>query len=161
MASLLVVVTLAQALVLTLGVLTAELVEGWTHVPLGEAHAQALGAAVGLAFLCVTAALGIAHDLASAAVVRRRVGGLRALAAGTRALWCAPASLGWSWAWRTTAALALVAAGGRVADRLGGRAGVSLLFLALAHQAVILSRVSLRASWLAAALRRLPASSQP
>jgi hypothetical protein len=40
-----------------------------------------------------------------------------------------------------------------LADRIGGRGGVALVVLAALHQSVILSRVALRASWLAKAMR--------
>jgi hypothetical protein len=36
---------------------------------------------------------------------------------------------------------------------MGGRGGLTLLLLALLHQAVVVARVSLRASWLGLALR--------
>jgi hypothetical protein len=155
MTLLLVVATVAQASALGAGVFVGELAEGWTQTGLGEAHAQELGAALGLPFLALATAIGVTHDLACAAVVCRAIGGMRALVVAATEFFAAPVSLGWSWAWRAMASLALVVAVGKVADRLGGLGGLALLVLALLHQMVVLGRVALRASWLAAALRRL------
>jgi hypothetical protein len=43
--------------------------------------------------------------------------------------------------------------GSLVADRVGGRGGFALFFLFVIHQLAIGTRVALRASWLARALR--------
>jgi len=99
--------------------------------------------------------MGVTHDLARAAVVRRSAGGARALVAGAAAFRADPVSLGWSWAWRATASMAPVVLVGALADRLGGHGGATLVLLALLHQGVVFGRVALRASWLAVALRRL------
>jgi hypothetical protein len=105
------------------------------------------------AFVLVAAVFGIGRDLCSAAVIRFHVSGGRGLALGTRTLRLAPVSLGWSWAWRSLASLATLAVGAWVADRLGGRGGMPLFVLLVIHQSVVGSRVALRASWLARALR--------
>ena len=153
---LLVVMTTAQALAVGAGIFAGELAEGWTHTGLGEAHAQELGLALGLPFLVLVIAIGVTHDLARAAVVRGARGGMRALAVGATEFGAAPVSLGWSWAWRALAALAPVIVVGVVAGRLGGQGGIALAIVAILHQGVVLGRVALRASWLAAALRRVP-----
>ena len=78
---------------------------------------------------------------------------MSALALGARALRRAPIAVGWSWTWRAVASLAPVVAVALLADRIGGRGGIALLVLAVLHQCVVLSRVALRASWLAKAMR--------
>jgi hypothetical protein len=150
---LLLVTGLAEGLVVGAGAGLSHLTESWAHPGMGEARAQQLEGAVLLVCLLLASCVGVVHDLARAAVVRFRVRGLRALALGARTFRLAPASLWWSWAWRWAASLAPVMAAALVASRLGGRGGVALFFLALLHQAVVLGRVALRASWLAKALR--------
>jgi hypothetical protein len=150
---LLVLAALAEGAVIVAGAALGYGLESWTHASAGEARAQQIEGLVLLVFLGLASALGVVHDLARAAVVRFRVRGLRALALGARTFRLAPLSLWWSWAWRAVAALAPVLAVGAVAGRLGGRGGFALVFLAVLHQAVVLARVALRASWLARALR--------
>jgi hypothetical protein len=153
MVLLLVLAALAEGLVLGAGAAVGYGVESWTHASAGEARAQQIQGLVLLVFLGLASAIGVVHDLARAAVVRFKVRGLRAVALGARTFRVAPLSLWWSWAWRAAAALAPVLAVGAVAGRLGGRGGFALVFLAVLHQAVVLARVALRASWLARALR--------
>src|SRR5260221_8918144 len=93
------------------------------------------------------------HDLARRAVVRFRLSAFRALALATRSFRRTPASLCWSWGWRALVSLAPVAAAAALAEGIGGRGGIALVVLALVHQAVVLARVALRASWLARAVR--------
>jgi hypothetical protein len=150
---LLAVVTAAQAAVLGVGVALGDGVVSWSSSALGEPRGQRLGVAVGLVFLTGASCLGVVHDLARAAVVCSRASGLGALVLGARAFTQAPVPLWWSWAWRALASLVPVVAVALVATRIGGRGGVALSLVALLHQAVILSRVALRASWLARALR--------
>lgn len=135
------------------GVAAFDLIAAWTHEAMGEARAQALGAAVGLAFLVPLSVLGVVHDLARAAVVRFRIAGLRALLVAAATFRRAPRALWWSWAWRALAALAPPLLVALAAGRVGGRGGATLVMLALLHQAAIVARVALRASWLAKCLR--------
>jgi hypothetical protein len=155
MTLLLFVMTAGQALALGAGAFAGELAEGWTLTGLGEARAQQLGLALGSPFLVLAVAIGVTHDLARAAVVRGASGGMRALVLGVAEFGAAPVSLGWSWGWRAAGALVPVIVVGAVAGRLGARGGAALVLLALLHQGVVLGRVALRASWLAAALRRV------
>jgi hypothetical protein len=150
---LLVLAGLAQGIVVVAGALLGNGVETGTHAGMGEARAQQIEGLVLLVFLGLASAVGVVHDLARAAVVRFKVRGLRALALGARTFRLTPVSLWWSWAWRALASVAPVLAVGVVAGRLGGRGGFALVFLAVLHQAVVLARVALRASWLATALR--------
>jgi hypothetical protein len=153
MVLLLALVTFLQALVVGAGAVLASGVEGWVTASAGESRAQQIEGLVLLVFVGLASGLGVAHDLARAAVVRFRVGGLRAFALGAKTLRLYPLSLWWSWAWRALASVAPVFAVGAVAGRIGGKGGFDLVFLALMHQAVVFVRVALRQSWLARALR--------
>jgi hypothetical protein len=159
-ASLLIVVSVAQGAVVAMALLVGEAAQALGHTTLGEARAQQLGVGVGLAVLLFAGALGVIHDLARAAVVRFEVSGMRALAVGASTARATPIAVAWAWAWRALAALAPVVIGGVVADRIGGRGGAALAGLAALHQAVVLTRVALRASWLAKALRVVRAPHQ-
>jgi hypothetical protein len=153
MALLLVVAGLVQGLVVSGGLLLASAVGGWANAGMGEARAQQLAGVVGLIALALGSCVGVMHDLARAAVIRFKVKGLRALGLGVRTLRLSPASLWWSWAWRSLASLAPVLAVAGLAGHLGGRGGLALALLFLLHQAVVAARVALRASWLARAVR--------
>jgi hypothetical protein len=157
---LLLAVTLAQGLVAAAAFLLGQLVEAWTHRALGEAHAQALGIAVGAALIPCVVVLGVLHDLARAAVVRLGLRPFQALVAGAEILRAAPRTLTWSWGWRALAAAAPVFAVAALADRTGGRGGFALFVLAALHQMVVLARVALRASWLAKSLRSVEGASR-
>ena len=158
MALLLVLASVAQGIVAAFGFAAGSVVEAWAHPGLGEARAQQIQALVLLLFLAATAAIGVAHDLSRAAVVRFKVSGGRALILGVRTFRLAPLALGWSWGWRALASLAPIVAAAWAADRVGSRAGGALFVLFVLHQAVILARVALRASWLARALRAVDAA---
>jgi hypothetical protein len=155
---LLVVVSVAQAVAAGIGVAVGAAVEGWAHAGFGEARAQRIGIAAGLVFVALVSGLGVVHDLARAAVVRSRVSWLRALVLGARTFGRSPLPLWWSWAWRALISLAPVLAVAAVATRIGGRGGATLLLLALLHQAVVVSRVAVRTSWLAETLRSVECS---
>jgi len=144
---------LVQALMLGLGAGLAHLVERGAHGGMGEARAEQIEGVVLLVVVALVSAVGVAHDLGRAAIVRFDVRGLRAFGLGLRTLRRSPVALWWSWAWRAFAGVTLIVIGGVMASRLGGRGGLALLVLALLHQAVVVSRVALRASWLARALR--------
>ena len=150
---LLVVVGVAQGLVVAAAILIGEAAEGLGHAGLGEARAEELGIGVGSIIVLSAVALGVVHDLARAAVVRFDVSGMRALAVGVRTARMAPIAVAWAWSWRALAAVAPILGVAAVADRIGGRGGFALVGLAALHQCVVLSRVALRASWLARALR--------
>jgi hypothetical protein len=149
---------LVQATVLGLGVGLGMLAELSAHGGLGEARAQQIEGFVLLLVVAAASAVGVAGDLGRAAIVRFEVRGLRAFVLGMRTLRRSPAPLWWSWAWRAFAGIVLIVIGGVVAGRLGGRGGLALIVLALLHQAVVVSRIALRASWLARALRAVDAT---
>jgi hypothetical protein len=152
-AVLLVVLSTVQAALLALGAGAANLAQSWAMPGMGEARAQQLQVLVLAAFVGGASVVGVVHDLARGAVVRFKVSGLRALVLGTRTFRRSPGRLWWAWAWRSAAAAAPIALAAQVAGRLGGRGGFALALLAVLHQAVILSRVALRASWLGHGLR--------
>jgi hypothetical protein len=153
LALLLVAVSVAEAAAVGGAVVAAETTEAATHLWLGEVRSQLVGGAVGAMVIALACAIGVVHDLARAAVVRFQLGGLRAWVIGFRVFRAAPISLGWSWAWRSLVSLAPIAVVGLLADRIGWRGGIALGLLAVMHQAVVLARIALRASWLAKALR--------
>jgi len=152
-AVLLVAFGVLQGIVVGAGAGVARWAEHMAHPSMGEAHAELLEGAVGLLFVVGASVLGVVHDMARAAVVRFQVSGLRGFALGARAFRSAPVRLWWSWAWRTGAAAAPVAAAAAAASAMGGRGGAALALLALLHQAVVASRIALRASWLGVPLR--------
>lgn len=165
LATLLALSIVVSVIVLTLGGILASLVEGGLTASLGDARRFTLRVVVFALFAAIAAVLGVVVDLARAAVVRE-VG--LAHAAGTsaagwtimlRALRSAMvtartrlgrATLGWTG--RATVGIALVAIGYVAASALGGRGGAALGGLFVIHQAVVLGRVALRASWMARAL---------
>jgi hypothetical protein len=153
MTVLLVVVGLLQALVAVAAWLLGYGVASWAHAGLGEARAQQLAVASALPWLAFSSAIGVAHDLARAAIVRFKARGLWAVSVGIRAFRSAPLALWWSWAWRALGSAPALIAAALVAERLGGRGGFALVVLTVLHQSVAVVRVALRASWYAKALR--------
>ena len=150
---LMLLVTFVEVIFVLIAVLAAEGLSGALAPRLGDARAEQLGLAVLLLFLGCACVVGVVHDLARAAVVRFRVGSMRALRLAGNALRQTPTNAVWSWTWRTSAGLVPLVIGAAVAAKLGGRGGGALLGLMIIHQLVILTRVALRASWLAKALR--------
>ncbi len=150
-----VVFSVAEGLTLGLGVGLGELVRIWTQAGLGDVRAQRIGISVGVIFALLASGLAVVHDLARAVVVCVRAPAPRAIGLGARAFGAAPLPLWWSWAWRWVASLVPVSAVAVLTGQVGGRGGAALALVAMMHQSVIVSRVSLRASWLARALRAM------
>jgi len=119
----------------------------------GDFRADQFGIAVAAVLLLLPCFVGILHDMARTAVVRFQVKALRAVALAWQAMVLHPFRDCWSYLWRAGASLALIALGAQVASRLGGRPGAALVALFVMHQLIVASRVALRASWLAKALR--------
>lgn len=155
---LLVLATIAEIIAAAVAIFAGTKLASSLEPTLGDARADQLGAVLALILLVGTAALGVIHDLSRAAVVRFRQRTLGALRMGAKAFARSPARLLWSWAWRAGAALLPIAAVSAISTRLGGRSGVALAALFALHQAVILSRVAFRASWLARAMRAMDAT---
>ena len=120
---------------------------------MGEARADQLGWLVTLLLFLVVLAVGVLHDLARASVVRFRVGALKACALAWNTFRMHPVSLFGSWGWRACAGLVPIVAASMVTDRIGLRTGGSVVAIFVLHQLVVVTRVALRASWLASALR--------
>jgi hypothetical protein len=157
---LLLVFALADGLLLGVGCAVALAAAIWTHRSLGEAHSQQLAVGVGALFVLAAMALHVIHDLSRAFLVYAGGRALGAIEAAARTFRRAPLALGFAWAWRASTALAVVLAGAVLATHIGGRGGFTFALLALADQTIVLARASLRASWLARALRAA-ADAQP
>jgi hypothetical protein len=154
---LLVLGALLQGALLALAVGAGQKLSAARAAAAGDRNADELGLALSGMLLVPVAATGVVHDLARAAVVRYRIGAFDALRIGLKTFAATPLSLAWSWAWRALVALVPVLAAAAVAARLGGRGGGALVALFGVHQAVLLARAALRASWLARALRAVDA----
>jgi hypothetical protein len=159
---LLLVVTAAQAAVIGLGLGAAAAAQSLAEEALGVARSEKLGVAIAVVFVVVASGVGVLHDLARAAVIRKRTSWLRAFSLGARTFAHAPLPLWWSWAWRTLGSIAPVLVVGGVSAAVDSRRGLPLVLIAVLHQTVIVARASLHASWWAETLRsldRLPSSS--
>ncbi len=158
---LLLVMAVVQGLVALGGVLATGAVASSCTSSMGEARAQQLGGIVAAVFVLVVAMAGVVHDLARTAAVRFEIGPFAALRIALRTWQRGPFRVTWSWCWRVIVAWLPIMMGAFVAHRLGGRGGGPLFAVLAVHQLVILSRVALRASWLAKALRMVDARESP
>ena len=120
---------------------------------LGDARAQQIAWLTAIAIASIAAWIGVAHDLARVGAIRFRVRTIRALRFALNTMARGWLLLLWAWGWRAIASWVPVVIGALVAAKLGGRGGAALVALFAVHQLVTVSRVALRASWLAAALR--------
>jgi hypothetical protein len=145
-----------EIVLLALAFIMGGAIGGWLASTLGDSRAEQIGWAATVLLAAFAAAVGVAHDLARAAVVRLRITALEAARLGLTTLRRrAPHVLMFAWGWRTLAGWALVGIGSLFAEWLGGRGGFALLVLTVIHQGIALSRVGLRASWLARGMRAL------
>ncbi len=122
---------------------------------IGQANAAFAGVAVFALGVVVVIIVSLLRDLASAAMIAYEPGLFAAWRMGARALTVRPFAVVGAWLWRSVLGLAAVLAAGVLASRIGGKAGLFLIALALTHQAALAWKVSWRASWLAAAMRSL------
>jgi hypothetical protein len=165
LAGLLVLGSVAAIVVLAVGGAASSAVDHGFADRLGDARSFTLRLVTFALFVAVAALVGVVVDLARAAVARdvglaeekgttapgwtTMLRGLRtAFAVARREL--RPASI--AWAWRAALSLALIGIGIAAAQALGGRGGAALFGLWVVHQAIVLVRVALRASWLARAV---------
>ena len=165
LAALLAFSALVTVIVLSLGGILASLVEHSLTASLGDARSFTVRLVILALFAALAAVLGVIVDLARAAAVREvgvagttgasspgwstMLRGLRtAMTTARRSL--GRATLGWTG--RAVVGVALIAIGYVAANALGGRGGAALTGLFVIHQAVVLGRVALRASWMARAL---------
>jgi len=153
LAVLLGVALLAQGATVGAAWVSAKVVDLCVREASSEAGADLIEAMVLLPFAPLLGALAVVHDLARAAAVRFRMGAFGAASLAFHALRRSAWSTAWGYTWRQVASLSAVLAGAVAAGALGGRRGGALVILTVVHQTVIGSRVALRASWLAQALR--------
>lgn len=147
-------VAAAQAALVGAAYLVGRVADAASSDALGEAYAQLFGCVAAALFVPPVLALGIAHDLARASVVRDRNGALAAFFAGAHAYRRAPLSLGWAWVWRVGAGWVPVLAAATVAQRWSGMAGlVPVVAIAAFHQTAVVFQVAFHVSWLAKTLR--------
>jgi hypothetical protein len=105
-----------------------------------------------LALLSI-AVVGVAHDLARAAVVTRDLRALDAARLGAATLQAFPwRGLG-GWSWRAIVGLAVVVVAALVTARIGLATTARFAAVALLHQTAALLLVFLRADWLSHAVR--------
>jgi hypothetical protein len=150
---LLVVFGLTQIVLLALGFALGRTASSLLAGKLDDAAADLAGMFVFGVFLLGSTYLGVLHDVARCAAIRFRAGAFDAIAVARRAMRPSPVRVVWSWAWRGLAGLLAVGVGAFLAHRIGGRSGFALVVLALVHQAIVVAKTGLRASWLARALR--------
>lgn len=112
---------------------------------------------VALGFTFATA-LGMAHDLARAAIVRFDMQARLAVRLAWRSMRRRVWAMSLGWAWRTAAGVIFVMIGGLVAEGAAGRAGWILLGLFAFHQTMAIARAALKVSWYALTLRLIDAS---
>jgi hypothetical protein len=157
--------SLVTVIVLGLGGILASAVDHGLTGALGDARGFQLRIVTFALFAALASLVGVIVDLARAAIARdtalgvdqgatrtgwsTMVRGLRtAFAVARRQLRTAVLA----WAWRAALAFGLIIVGYAASQALGGAGGGALLLLWLAHQAIVLVRVALRASWLARAV---------
>jgi len=143
---------LVQAATFACGLAFAAAATGAT-ASLGEASADKAGLVV-LALTTVPIVMtGVALDLTRAAVVRDDARALEAIESGLACLRARPVALTASYSLRALAALAPAALVATATARMHETTTASVVAFAVLHQAVIASRVAIRASWLARVLR--------
>ncbi len=146
-------VLVAQILVLVFAGLIFAGTAGAFAGRFGVATADRIGFVVALPFALAAPVLGVVRDVAATQVLLADARLFRAIATGFRLVAARPMLL-LEYALRSMAGLAVIGLGAMIANRLGGRPGAALIFLALMHQVAAGLRVALRVSWLAAAIRR-------
>jgi hypothetical protein len=109
-------------------------------------------AAIAATFVLIVL-VGVVADVARAVVVRDDAGFQGALGAALRTFASRPLGLTFAYAWRALAALAPVIAGCWVAVHTQAGGVRALVVMGVLHQAIVLGRVGIRLSWMAAALR--------
>lgn len=131
---------------------------------IGETPAFGVNMVVLALFVLGACVVGVLGDVARAAVVhdvvtnhdeeRRAFSRIKTALVTTRLVSrnaLTAASL--AWAWRAAIGVGLVFGGSAASNVFGGQGGGALAALTLIHQAVVLGRTALRASWLARATR--------
>jgi hypothetical protein len=164
LAGLLVLGSLIGVILIAIGSLASSAVDHGLAASMGDARSFVFRMVTLALFVGLAALFGVVIDLARAAVAREAgvaaangsspagwsmmLRGVRvALVTARRGLRRAAGA----WAWRAALGFGLIAVGYAASHFLGGRGGFALTALFVVHQAVVLGRVALRASWLARA----------
>ncbi len=150
--------TVLELALLAIAMWTFSAVHDALELRTGTARADQWAALACCGVLLLAAAAAVIHDLARASAVRFRSTAFIAIRAALVTFRRSPIRVMWSWAWRALASTALVVVVAWIVPRFGVRGAGSFVAIALLHQVVALSRVSLRASWLARALRAVDAA---
>jgi hypothetical protein len=152
-----------QGLLLGAGLLLSSTLDRTFQDSLGDASAFTVHLVVLTLFVAAICTVGVIADLGRVSIARNVALDLGTPTAARRvrdavftSARVARHTLGraWpAWAWRAALGLGLLYVGARAGDHAGGRGGLSLGVLFGIQQLMLLGRVSLRASWLAEALR--------
>jgi len=108
-----------------------------------------------VAALLAVGAVGMIHDVARVSAAHEGRGFYDAAARGLAVSRVAPLGLAWAWAWRGALACAALACAAWVGASIGVSSGGRVALSFGVHHAGLLAASALRASWLAAAMRRL------
>ena len=142
-----------EALVLLSGGALASAALGSSQ--LGEPAIDLRVAGVLAIFVLAAGAVGVVADVARAAVVLYGGGALDSIEKAGAACRRRPFTLLWSYAWRLAASGLPVAMGLFVTTRATREGTAAIGVILVLHQAIVLVRVALRASWMARSLRAL------
>jgi hypothetical protein len=142
-----------QALAFWAAVALAAMTAYGLNDSLGEAKSDLAGAGVLAVGIVIVIATSIIRDLASTSAVVRSTGFADSLVSAFRSFGGRTGSIVWGWLWRTTLGWLAILLAGLLASRIGGKSGLLLLFLLIAHQAALAWKIAWRASWLAAIVR--------
>ncbi len=130
----------------------ADLLETKLVAALGDRGADVAEWAFRALALAVAGVVGLAHDLARAALVAERTTVVRASAIALEALRARPREAIGGWLLRGALALMLVVAAAKVATSVGVDTTARCLGVLLLHQTVVFALVFLRADWLSLAI---------
>ena len=120
---------------------------------MGDPTADRIAFGAALVVSLLVPAIEVLQDLSRAALIRYNAGLRTAIRLALRTFRGMGLRVFFSYAWRAVAGVVPIVAVGMFATRFGGRGGGAPVALFLLHQAVIVARAALRASWFARALR--------
>lgn len=129
----------------------------------GDATAFKIGFGLAASSLLLACLTGVYFDLVRAAIAREATVDRAALTAASR-LWSGfkrGAKVGVrsyvsalrEWSWRAAASFTLLGVGWLASSALGGKGGFAVVALFVVHQAIVMGRIALRASYFARTLR--------
>ena len=150
------VVTLAlQGAAVAFGLIVAATLSSSAVARLGARDGDLVVLAIAALGVAGAVVVGVTGDIARASVVRHEAPAFIAIPQGMRSFARHPMALTWSYLWREASSWVPVIVVAMVATELGGRGGLALVVLAGLHQAVIVTRASIKASWMSRVLRAL------